>query len=442
MKRYLLLVLALLTLVTFGGVAQTTLNVLYYGDATQAGYQEDIDMFNQFQADNPDITLAMEVLFSQQYHQKLSAEIAAGQLPDVVYLWPSARDSSLLIHQQKLAMDLKVLLGADFLKDFAPSALDVNQQASKMLAELPQSFTYTTSVYTNKKLLADAGLKVPTTYAEMKAMVNKLRAKNVQTLLLPDGDQWPAQSCLFSTITGRLLGDKWTANFNIDANGAVPKTTAKFTDANFVAALQFYADMYKDGVINWQNVQMGYGDGPGLFAAGRAAMFVDGDWRGGAYMTDSTTGKALIEPAKQASDFTFINFPKIPGEKFPGTASGIAGTGLAITTAVKRDADVQAAAVKLLKFYYGEDWQRLKLETGAYIPTRKGVTSDKLEPFVTMMADYKNSIPTSTYVLDGVWDPSVFNTLNAGLQALGLGAKTAKQVAAEMQAAQDKLKKQ
>jgi raffinose/stachyose/melibiose transport system substrate-binding protein len=83
----------------------------------------------------------------------------------------------------------------------------------------------------------------------------------------------------------------------------------------------------------------------------------------------------------------------------------------------------------------------MKLETGAFIPTRKGLTSEKLEPFTMMMPKYYATIAKTCYVIDGVLDPSVFNPLNAGLQALGLGAKTPAEVAKEMQAAQDALPK-
>jgi hypothetical protein len=83
----------------------------------------------------------------------------------------------------------------------------------------------------------------------------------------------------------------------------------------------------------------------------------------------------------------------------------------------------------------------MKLETGAFIPTRKGLTSEKLEPFSKMMPQYYATIEKTCYVIDGVLDPSVFNILNDGLQALGLYAKTSAQVAAEMQAAQNALLK-
>jgi raffinose/stachyose/melibiose transport system substrate-binding protein len=119
MKKFLLLALCLLVFSALSAGAATPLKLLYYADATQAGYQEDIDLFiEQFKTDNPDIDLQVEILFSQAYHQKLGAYIASGQLPDVVYMWPTNRDSSMLLHSLKLVRDLKPLLGAAFLKPF------------------------------------------------------------------------------------------------------------------------------------------------------------------------------------------------------------------------------------------------------------------------------------------------------------------------------------
>jgi raffinose/stachyose/melibiose transport system substrate-binding protein len=434
MKRILFLGMALMMLAAVSIGAQVTLNFYWYQDATSAGYADDVAIWEKFRKDNPDINLQQEILFSQAYHEKLSAYIAAGQLPDVFFLWPSRRDSSALIHDQKLAKDLGPLLGKDFLANFAAPALDVNQQSSKQLSELPEAFTYTTLMYTNKKLLADNGLSLPKTYADMKAMVVKLRVKNIQTLILPDGDQWPAQSCLFSTITGRLLGNAWVDQ--------VKAGKVKYTDGAFVNALKFWQQMFTDGVISWTNIQEPYGNGPGTFASGKAAFFVDGDWRVGAYLTDKSTGKALIEPANQETDFAFLNFPAIPGEKFPNAVSGIAGTGLGISAKIPAGSDKEKAAVKLLKYYYGPEVTRIKLETGAFIPTRKGVVAERvIEPFIKMNAAYATSITNTCYVIDGVLEPSVFNILNAGLQAIGLGAKTPAQVAAEMQTAQDALPK-
>jgi raffinose/stachyose/melibiose transport system substrate-binding protein len=430
MKRLIIAVM-MVAVVAFGAMAQkTTLNFFYYIDATQAGYTEDQAYWQKFKDANPDIDLQMEMLFSQAYHQKLSSYIAAGQVPDVIYMWPGARDSSKLLHDNKMMYDLNKILDKDFLSHFTAAALDVNQQASKQLSLLPQSFTYCGVAYVNKKLLADNGIAMPKTYADLKAMVLKLRAKNVQTVALPDGDSWPAQSCLMSTMVGRYLGDAWVDK--------VKTGKVKFTDKDFVNVLTQYKKLYDDGIINITNVQMGYGEGPALFASGKAAIIFDGDWRVGAYLTDKTTGKALIDP-KDQPNYELVNIPAFPGEKFPGTAAATAGVGLGINKDLK-GAKLEAA-IKLVKWYYSKDFQTMKWETGAFVPTRTDITTDKLEPLGVKLPKFYAANSKTTYVLDSVLDPSVFNTLNAGLQSIPLGGDTPAGVAAKMQAAQDKLLK-
>jgi raffinose/stachyose/melibiose transport system substrate-binding protein len=426
---FLALVLALAVLVPMTATAQATpLKFLYYIDASQAGYAEDQAIWQKFKDDNPDIDLQMEILFNQPYHEKLGAYIAAGTLPDVIYAWPSNRSSSAILHQMHLLKDLTPLLGKQFLANFVAPAIDPKAQPSGYLAELPQSITYTTVMYANKKLLADNGFGLPKTYAQLKAMVPRLKAKGIQVVTIPDADGWQMQSCLFSTIVGRMLGNGWVDQ--------VKTGKVKFTDPGYVAALSFVDTMFKDGVIPRADMQLGYGDGPTLFATGKAAFIIDGDWRQGFYITDKTTGNAVIAPDAQASDYAFINFPAIPGEKFPGVVSAIQGVGLGISSSIPKGSDVEKAAVRLLKYYYSPEVQQIKLETGAFIPSLKGVTSDKLEPFTTMMPKYYASINKISYVLDGVLDPGVCNNyVNKGLQDIGLGNKTPKQVATETEQA-------
>jgi raffinose/stachyose/melibiose transport system substrate-binding protein len=404
-----------------------TLKVLYYIDATQAGYDVDQAIWAKFEKDNPGIKIEKEELFNEPFHQKMQAYIAAGTLPDVFYMWPSGR--SQIIHDKKLAKDLNVLLGKDYLANFSAAAQNPANQGGGYIAEIPQSFTYTTTVYVNKKLLADNGFAVPTTYAEMKAMVPKLKAKGIETLFLPNKDKWPAQSCLFSTIAGRMAGDKF-----IDS---VKAGQAKFTDKPFVDALAFVQTMYKDGVVAKNDATIGYGEGPGIFAANKVAMFVDGDWRVSAYITDKASGKALIAPALQTSDFELVNFPAIPGEQNPGTVSAIAGVGFGIASTIPAGSAKEKAAVKLMKYLYSNEVQTIKYEQGAYIPTLKGVKSDKVEPLTTKLVGYYGTIPSTCYVLDGVLDPSVCNILNDGLQMLLAGTGNPTKIATDMQKAMD-----
>ncbi len=424
MKRAVLCLMMALAAFSLFAQEKVTLNVFNYQQADQAGYQEDVAIWEKFQKDNPDITLNMEVLFNEPYHQKLQAYAAAGTLPDVFYVWPGAR--SAVIHEKKLAKDLAKLLGADYLKDFTGAATNPNNQLGRYLAMLPQSFTYTSVMYVNKKLLKDNGFAVPTTYADLKKMVPKLKAKGIGVVMLPNKDEWPMQSCLFSTVVGRMAGDKF-----IDE---VLAGKAKFTDKPFVDALRVIDNLYKDGIIAREENQSGYGEGPGLFAQGKAAIYIDGDWRTGAYITDKASGKALISPAAQASDFALVPFVSIPGEKNPGVLSAVAGTGWAVNGALPAGSAKERAAVRLMKYLYSDEVQAIRYSTGAYVPTRKGVKAN-VEPLPASLPGFYAANPKTCYVLDGVLDPAVYNVINAGLKAIGLGTATPAQVAADTQKA-------
>ncbi|HUX38500.1 MAG TPA: extracellular solute-binding protein [Rectinemataceae bacterium] len=413
----------LMVAVTFGAMAQVTLNVLNYQQADQAGYQQDVQIWQDFQTQNPDIKLNMEVLFNDPYHQKLQAYAAAGTLPDVFYIWPGAR--SAVIHEKHLAKDLGSLLGPDYLKDFTGAATNPNNQLGKYLAELPQSFTYTSVMYVNVKLLKDNGFAVPKTYADLRKMVPKLKAKGIAVMMLPDKDGWPGQSCLFSTVAGRMAGDKFFDD--------VLAGKAKFTDAPFVNSLKVVESFFKDGIIQRTDTSIGYGEGAGLFAQGKAAIYLDGDWRTGAYITDKASGKALIDPADQPN-YALLNLVALPGEKNAGVTSAVAGTGWAVSGSLPAGSDKEKAAVRLIKYLYSPEVQSIRYSTGAYVPTRKGVKAD-LEPLPSMLPAFYAANPKTCYVLDGVLDPSVYNVINNGIINIGNGTETAVQVASEVQKA-------
>lgn len=403
-----------------------TLKVMNYQQADQAGYQEDVKIWEDFQKANPDIKLEMEVLFNDPYHQKLEAYAAAGTLPDVFYVWPGAR--SAVIHEKKLAKDLDQLLGADFLKDFSAAATNPNNQLGKYMAMLPQAYTYTSVMYVNKKLLADNGFEPPKTYDDLKKMVPKLKAKGIAVMMIPNKDAWPMQSCMFSTVAGRMAGDKFFDD--------VVAGNAKFTDKPFVDSLAVIAGFYKDGIIARSENQVGYSEGPGVFASGKAAIYLDGDWRTGAYITDKASGKALIDPAKQDSDFALMPLVALPGEANPGVLSAVAGCGWAVNGAIPTGSDKEKAAVRLMKYLYSPEVQAIRFGTGAYVPTRQGVKAN-VEPLVAKVPTFYAENSKTCYVVDGVLDPSVYNVINNGLIAIGLGTSTPDKVATETQKAFD-----
>ncbi len=407
---------------------KVTIKVLNYLDMTSANSADELTtVWEAFEKANPDIIVEREDLFNDPFHQKTEAYAAAGQVPDVIYCWPSGRSTTL--HTKGLLKDLKPLMEKDGMTaSFNPLALA--PQAGGYLGEIPLGLTQTHVLFVNNAVLKAAGLTPAKTYEELKAQVPVLKAKGYDTVLMANADTWVMQSCLFSDLAGRFGGPGWDT--------AILSGKAKFTDESFVNALKFVKTLYADGVLSKNTLATTYGDVVGQFASGKGAYYIDGDWRVGAFITDKSTGQALIDPAKQASDISMMVFPPIPGAKINESTSVIVGTGWGMSAAIPAGSAKEAAAWKLIKWLESKEMQTWRVATGA-TPTPSRTDLDtaaiKLEPMQQQVGAFASQYKNSTVVIDGVFAGPVYDPLNAGLQEIGLGSKTPEQVAAAVQKA-------
>ncbi|NLK04944.1 MAG: carbohydrate ABC transporter substrate-binding protein, partial [Spirochaetales bacterium] len=126
LKRVSIVALALLMVVTSvfaqgtkedaSAGKQIELTVLNYIDMSEPNSANEISMvWDKFAAENPDIKLVREDLFNEPFHQKTEAYVASGQVPDVLYMWPSGRSTSL--HTTKSVKDLMPFLQKDGMVD-------------------------------------------------------------------------------------------------------------------------------------------------------------------------------------------------------------------------------------------------------------------------------------------------------------------------------------
>jgi raffinose/stachyose/melibiose transport system substrate-binding protein len=410
---------------------KTQLKVLFYMDATESNAVADANwMFNEFLKNNPDVTIDRENLFNEPFHDKTRAYAASGNLPDVLYVWPSGRSDYL--HDQKLLKDLTPLINKDNLKNFyIPLAMDPTQQQAGYLAMITQGITTTHAYFTNMDVLRDCGLQPARNYTELKAQVPVLRAKGYETIIMPAKDGWVMQSCLFSAIAGRFGGADW--------HDKILKGQAKFTDADFVAALDFIRQLYADGVLAQSILGIDYGDGPGLFATNRSAYYIDGDWRVGAFITDADTKRALISPDKQ-NNIQIGVFPTIETAKLNSSSSVILGTGYAMSAAIPAGSAKEDAAWRLVKWMTGKETSNLRVEHGGTpTPSRTDLNfaAMNLEPMQKAIGNIGSTFTTATVVIDGVFDSAVYDVINDGLAEIGLRSKTPQQVAADVQRAFD-----
>jgi len=206
-----------------------------------------------------------------------------------------------------------------------------------------------------------------------------------------------------------------------------------------VNALTFIKTLYDDGVIQRSAVGMDYGEGPGLFANKKSAYYIDGDWRTGAFITDSSTGQALISPSRQ-SNIKISVFPDIPGAKINSSSSVILGVGYGMSSSIPAGSAKEDAAWKLIKYMTGKEVSQLRTEHGG-TPTPSRTDLDfnamKLEPMQKAIAALGNEFTTATSVIDGVFASEVYLPINTGLIEIAMGTRTPQQVAADVQRAWD-----
>ncbi|MBA7581061.1 hypothetical protein ES708_22961 [subsurface metagenome] len=391
----------------------TMLNYLDITSPEAAGWDTVVEAFN---AKYPNITLTIENSFGDAYHQKLAALAGAGDLPDVMFLWPSGR--SLEFYKNELTEDLYPFLGAD--KDkYVPSA--VAPQWDGKLHELPiTAGTACHVLYVNTKILDDLGLSMPTTYEELVAMGTTISDAGLYPILMANKAAWVMQSCLFSALVGRIAGQDW-----IDK---VITGEASFTDQEFVDSLALVKDMYDTGLLPPQSIQLEYGDAPNLFVTGRSPFMIDGDWRVGALTP-------LLTEEEQA-DFELAVFPDIAGQKgVSGSTAGVASTGFGMKAGLTGDkAD---AAWKWISFFAGPEASELRFVGEGIIPSYIMDLSvyEDIPPLVVKRAAFYAEVSTNTSVLDAVITGEPIILINNGLQQLALGDITPEKLAADIEAA-------
>ncbi|MDR0220913.1 MAG: extracellular solute-binding protein [Lachnospiraceae bacterium] len=411
---------------------QVTLRVLNYIDLSASGAAEELAfVWDAFEREHPDITIIREDEYDQSYHNKVETYVEAGSIPDVIYCWPAYRSTTL--HTSKLLKDLTPLVERDGLdKLFNAAYLDPAAQAGGYLAMLPRGGTSTNTFWVNHEVLDAAGLTPAKTYSELKGQVRALRAAGYETVMMPNQSTWVMQSCLFSLLAGRFMGEGWEQK--------ILGGETDFTDPQFVAALDFVKDMYASGVLAQSSLALDYGEAPGLFSTNKAAYYIDGDWRAGNFITDATTGEALIDPARQ-ENFEIQVFPDIDAPwsvAFNRSSSVVLSTGWGMSAALADGSPEAEAAWTLVKWLSSKEVHEFLLNQGGISNSSRNDidwSSLDLEPLQVKTASLGDYYDKITVVIDGSFESPVYQPLNEYLQALGLGFMTPAQVSSAIQGA-------
>ncbi|MCP4400060.1 MAG: extracellular solute-binding protein [bacterium] len=414
MKKLVIFAIALFLMSTMTAQAeQVTLKMFYYLDLADPVVTANWDeLLEAFGAEHPDIELEIEYLVNEPYHNKLQTMAVAGQIPDVLFLWPAKRTG--YVTGQGLIKDLSPWLKGHE-DEFVAGSLAA-QGPNGEIYELPEQMTATHVMYANEKLMKELDLTFPKTMDELLEQGKVINEAGYIPIAMTNKDGWQMQSCLLSALTERAGGLEWY-------NKAIVGDGASFADAEFVNALSVIDTLAKNDMLSPGINQADYGAALTEFETEKAVYYIDGGWR-----VNNLVGELADE---QKEYMTLHTFPEIPDQKGQaGSTASVPGTGFGMNA--KLEGAKAEAAWKWIWFYSGPVGSKIRQTNGA-LPAYKLPEDDALDPMIKKLAAFIAATPAG-YVIDAKMDGEGMAVLQAGIQEMTLGAKTPEQVANEYEA--------
>ena len=154
-------------------------------------------------------------------------------------------------------------------------------------------------IFYNKKIFADNGIDVPTTWDALLTDAADLKAKGIIPFSASGQQGWPLTR-LISGYIYRSLGP--------DALQAVADGKAKLTDPEYVKAAQQIADLGKLGYFGDNVASLDYDGATNQFLQGQSAMIYMGSWLL-ANINDTKQNKIGVDTVG------FMPFPAVTGGK-------------------------------------------------------------------------------------------------------------------------------
>ena len=180
-----------------------------------------------------------------------------------------------------------------------------------------------------------------------------LKAAGITPISVGAGEKWPMHF-YYSYLVMRIGGEHALADAKAGKDGG-------FKNATFVEAGKRLRELaalepFQPGWLSTKHAES-----TGIFADGKAAMDLMGEWLVGMQASTSASGKGL-----PVDDIGVMSFPIVQGGKGKATDT-LGGVNGFLVTKTAPD-----AAVDFLKFFSQDKFAKEAAEKGAYIPVVKG----------------------------------------------------------------------
>lgn len=272
----------------------------YSKGTSESGNKPVLEIVEQFEKDNPDIKVELEVQHDSRYHEKLASDIASGTLPNIFMHWGGAEMYEAI--RSGKVMDLTEKMNADpeFMEQFTDvtlSSQSVRYNDMEGLWGIPFS-NVSGGFYYNKALFKKAGItKPPATWNELLDCVEKLKAIDVIPWALGAKDGLRVEH-LYSAIFYRLNG--------VDGAKKLGDRSMKYSSPEAVAAWEEIQKLVDMEAFGPEPSSVDFSYETTLMQTGKAAM---------TFGIFANAEKYIGTECEVADDIDFFEVPVFEGKE-------------------------------------------------------------------------------------------------------------------------------
>jgi len=286
-----------------GAVAQDTTLRVAMGSPGEAGIRVWDSIAAQFEETHPGVEVEMNYQDDDLYQTIGLPNLLAGRnAPDVYFEWTG--DRMVTRYEDGYAADLTEAVESGPLAGIYDEGVFPDASVDGKVVLVPHTADVSNVIWYNKAILDENGVAPPTTWDELLAACDTLRAADIIPIASGNKDLWAAGNWL-SHLTARVVGE--------DLYASTLSGEGQFSTPEWEEAFGYIAELAERGCVNESVNAVDDNAGAQLFFQGQAAMHPIGSW---------LVSWAIDE--NPDLDFDFVNLPAMP-EGSAGNQDSVTG---------------------------------------------------------------------------------------------------------------------
>ena len=377
-----------------------------------------------WEKEHPEVEVSIEEMDQTSYQTKISALGSAEDMPDIFMLKGSWTKNFV---DNGWVADITDDLDAD--PDWKNGYLDGAFQWATYddrIYGVPREWVTTGIVFYNSDMWKEIGYdEFPTTWDDLLDAVDKFNEKGIDTFVMGNKPNWPAESCWLSTLGDRYTGSDWTISI-VNGDGE-----AKFTDESFVNALTTFQGLADKGAFNEDINSIDDQEQMTVYYNKKAAAIVNGSW----FIPSVDT--SAPDDVKNATKLALL--PAVSdGTDQQNTISGGCVWFTSLSSNEMND-DKHALCIDLIKALTSQKVADITASYGGVTPWASPEYDKSAVP--ALYTEYLELMTSAVTVpvYDACMDSSVIETMNSGLQSLLIDEITPEDLANDIQLSQEQV---